>query len=228
MSEPDCVIIELSDISSDEEDQMDLIYDTYSIEQDDRQVLLPKVNVKNMYTSKQPSITDLYCRKRQVNLFKKRDQYAELVWQYHVLMSSCEKTWACVGHLKMMFYVILFRQRVVEIQIVNLQVEKGMIAFQETDQIYACVVIAYNNVNHFSEGKLKDYEPFKTDCLKTLTTKLDRLLVTLEQLLKVIKDPIDLLTIENNAKRLSLLIINVNKLVVVLYVGHDKCQAILR
>ena len=128
----------------------------------------------------------------------------------------------------MMFYVILFRQRVVEIQIVNLQVEKGMIAFQETDQIYACVVIAYNNVNHFSEGKLKDYEPFKTDCLKTLTTKLDRLLVTLEQLLKVIKDPIDLLTIENNAKRLSLLIINVNKLVVVLYVGHDKCQAILR
>ena len=216
MSELDCVIIELSDISDSEDEQMELIYDTYSVEEDDRQVLLPKVNVKNMYTSKKPSITDLYCRKRQVTLFRKRDQYAELVWQYHVLMSSCEKTWACVGHLKMMFYVILFRQRVVEISIINIQIEKQMIAFQENENIYACVVIAYNNVNHFSEGKLKEYEPDKKDCSQTLMVKLDRLLVTLEKLLKILADTPHLETIENNAKRLSLLIININKIVKVL------------
>ena len=231
MSDEECIIIDLSDIDSidtDEEEQAYLINDGYSIEQDEReQILLPKVNVKNMYTSKIPSITDLYCRKRQVKLFKQRDQYAELVWQYHVLMSSCDPTWTSRSHLKMMFYVILFRQRRVEIEIVNIQIQKGMVGIQENEKVYETVVIVYNNVNHFSKGKLKEYEPKKSDSIKTLTLKLDRLMVTLEQLLRLIKDMKDLHTIENSAKRLSLMIMNINKIVVVLYDDSFKCQVML-
>lgn len=215
----DCIIIDISDIESiedDEQEEMDLIYDGYSVEQDERQVLLPKVNVKNMYTSKLPSITDLYCRKRQVALFKKRDESAELVWQYHVLMSICESNWASKHHLKMMFYVVLLRQRKVEIEIINLQIEKGMIGIQESSKVYETVVIAYNNVNHFSKGKMNEYQPNKQDPYKILTTKLDRLMVTLEQLLKMNHEMKDFQSIEQNAKRLSLLVINVNKIVLVL------------
>ena len=216
----DCVIIDLSDVSdvswsSDEQEQ--LIYDSYSIEQDDREeILLPKVNVKNMYTSKSPSITDLYCRKRQVALFKKRDESAELVWQYHVLISSCDPAWSCIHHLKMMFYVILYRQRAVELSIINLQIQKGMVGIQENDLLYPTVVICYNNVNHFSNGKMNDYQPMKSDNIKTLTSKLDKLLFTLEQLLKMTKEVTDFQIIENNAKRLSLLIININKIIIVM------------
>ena len=229
MSDEECIInisdsddYDIESFDSEENDQqMELIYDTYSVEQDEREeILLPKVNVKNMYTSKIPSITDLYCRKRQVALFKKRDQCAELTWQYHVLMSSCEKNWSSVLHLKMLFYAFLFKQRKVELEIVNLQIQKGMVGFQETDMVYQTAVIAYNNVNHFSKGKLKEYEPFKSDSIKTLTTKLDRLLVTLEELLKLSTEQRVLDTTENQAKRLSLLIININKIVVVLYVSY--------
>lgn len=213
----DCVIIDLSDVSWSSDEQEQLIYDSYSIEQDDREeILLPKVNVKNHYTSKVPSITDLYCRKRQVSLFKKRDESAELVWQYHVLMSICESTWASQSHMKMMFYVVLLRQRKVEIEIINLQIQKGMIGIQESPKVYETVVIAYNNVNHFSNGKMNDYQPNKQDPYNVLTTKLDRLMVTLEQLLKIKSETQDFQTIEQNAKRLSLLVINVNKIVLVL------------
>lgn len=215
MSDTDLIIIDITD-SEEEEEQMDLISDSYSIEQDLREdVLLPKVNVKNMYTSKIPSITDLYCRKRQVSLFRKRDELAELVWQYHVLMSTCDKDWACVKHLRLMFYVLLFRQRKVELEIVNLQFSKGMVGVNESSKVYETTMIAYNNVNYFSNGKLDEYQPFKTDSIKHLTVKLDRLLVTLEMLLKRLKEKVS--EFEQAAKRLSLLMINVTKIIVVLY-----------
>lgn len=220
MSDTDLIIIDITD-SEEEEEQMDLISDSYSIEQDLREdVLLPKVNVKNMYTSKIPSITDLYCRKRQVSLFRKRDELAELVWQYHVLMSTCDKDWACVKHLRLMFYVLLFRQRKVELEIVNLQFSKGMVGVNESSKVYETTMIAYNNVNYFSNGKLDEYQPFKTDSIKHLTVKLDRLLVTLEMLLKRLKEKVS--EFEQAAKRLSLLIINVTKIIVVLYDTNPK------
>lgn len=220
MSDTDLIIIDITD-SEEEEEQMDLISDSYSIEQDLREdVLLPKVNVKNMYTSKIPSITDLYCRKRQVSLFRKRDELAELVWQYHVLMSICDKDWACVKHLRLMFYVLLFRQRKVELEIVNLQFSKGMVGVNESSKVYETTMIAYNNVNYFSNGKLDEYQPFKTDSIKHLTVKLDRLLVTLEMLLKRLKEKVS--EFEQAAKRLSLLMINVTKIIVVLYDTNPK------
>ncbi len=218
----DCIIINLDEsseysTSSEEEIQMELIYDGYSIDQDDREdVLLPKCNVKNMFTSKQPSITDIFCRKRQVKLFKRRDQCGALAWQYHVLMATCEKDWECISHLKIMFYVVLFRQRLIELEIVNLQIEKEMVGFQDGD-IYPTVVIAFNNVQHFSKQKMNRFEPNKKDSKKQLAIKLDRLLVTMEQLLKSNLVDQDIDHIENNAKRLSLMIISINKIMVVLY-----------
>lgn len=217
MSDQELVIIDISDFD-EEDEQMDLIGDTYSIEQDDRQeILLPKVNVKNLYTSKLPSITDLYCRKRQVTLFRKRDELAELVWQYHVLMSTCEKDWACIKHLRLMFYILLYRQRRVELEIVNLQLSKEMVGIKEDQKLYETVVIAYNNVNYFSKGKLTAYQPNKKDTMKQLSTKLDRLLITLEELLKRLKEFEKLDESEQAAKRMSLLMININRIVIVIY-----------
>jgi hypothetical protein len=214
MSDHDLVIIDISDF----EEEMDLISDTYSVEHDLREnVLLPKVNVMNKYTSKIPSISDLYCRKKQVALFKKRDELAELVWQYHVLMATCPKDWSCIKHLRLMFYALLYRQRKIELEIINLQLSKGMVCINESPKVYETVVITYNNVNYFSNGKLTDHEPYKTDGIKQLTIKLDRLLVTLETLLKRMKDIEKINECEQAAKRLSLMIINITKIVVVLY-----------
>lgn len=237
IEEMEACVIDLSDFESDmfeysSEDQFEMIADSYSIEQDTReQMLLPKINVKNNYISKQPSIADIYCRKKQLKLFKERENRAEIVWQTHVVISICEDDWVLKRLLAIMFYTALYQQRIAEIKIVNLQFSKGMVGFKQDQQkLYETGVIVYNIVDQLSVGKLKLDKLLliaKTDSMDTMTKKMDKLLFTLQQLLHKIKPMEDLKLIENLAKRLSLIIMNINKIVVQLYDDSYKCQVML-
>lgn len=224
------IVIELSDLDSEEwsdteETQIELIHDIYSIDQDRQELILPKVNLQNNFKSKQPSIADIYSRKRQVKLFADRDYQSEVVWQSHVLMSICQDDWTMKKMLRVMFYSALFQQRLIEIKIINIQFTKAMVGFN-TDSlkaIYETGVITYNVVNHLSEGKLGKFDkmllPLKNDGLENLTKKLDKLLFSLEGLIIPIKLNKEFHFIESLAKRLSLVVQNVNKIVVQLYVS---------
>lgn len=231
LSEEELVIIDISDISSvsSEDEQLELMSDTLSSEEtrsDRENVLLPKINVKRMYSSKKPSISDILCRKKQVKLFDIRETQAALAWQFHVLLSVCEPDWVVRTYLKTSFYAALYNQRRAELQIVNLQLRKGMVGFQKgsAQSLYEACVIAHNLVNYYAQDKLKNDPIIKSDKIPFLAKIMEKLVLVLCKV--VDESEPDPEKFEQGAKRLSLLVMNINKITVVLYGSLVKCRAI--
>ena len=81
-------------------------------------------------------------------------------------------------------------------------------------KLFETTVIVYNVIQHISKSKLPENQPYRIDQGKTLAKKLDRLIFTLEKLTERLQFD----DYEDISKRLSLCIINLNKIVVVLYV----------
>lgn len=223
------IVIDLSDLSDDgteffsneeEEQVFDLMKDTVTFEDETTRAVLPKIKMQHIFKTSKPSIKDIKDRKKQSKMLELRSRQAELTWQYYIFFTICEPTWVLWPILRSGMFYSLYCQRKVELEIINFQAQKKMITFEKSSaqQIYEACVIVHNIYQHYSNlNQLKKIPIIKSPRIQFMVTLFETLLDGLVNLTTIL-DVSNIDQIEDAAKRFSLLVININKIICVLYV----------
>lgn len=158
-----------------------------------------------------------------------KDHHTKISIEYHLHSLLGDETWLTTRSMKFLFYISVIDQRKAEIDIASFQLKSGMTGInQSLPDLTIAHCILYENTKWFYKllGGTQEIPGIKYFLAHQKAAKhIDVLIYTLNSLVKHIKVSefnSNAQEIEETAKRLSLCIINFNKVMIILYVYITK------